>query len=154
MTPAPVSPVYAGGAVDQLSARYFQVPFGSTLLANGQVLVDADTIFDPPTDTITFSTPTVTTAEGAASQYKFVLLCLLIKFLKSGAVFLGCLPPYSIPPRPKFAPAGNLAIPAIQPDCGKLLPNGEVLIAGGAFGPNVRQVEFYVGPVRLSAACQ
>ena len=119
------------------------VPFGSTLLANGQVLVDADTIFDPPTDTLS----TVTTS-GAASQYKFVLLPTGRVFAVGGSFSL----PASIfdPASDLFAPAGNLAYPRFNPTAA-LLPNGEVLIAGGAFGPNVRQVEFYVPPVLAPA---
>lgn len=119
------------------------VPFGSTLLANGQVLVDAGTIFDPPTDTLsTFTT------SGAASQYKFVLLPTGRVFAVGGSFSL----PASIfdPATDQFAPAGNLAYSRFNPTAA-LLPNGEVLVAGGAFGPNVRQVEFYVPPVLAPA---
>ncbi len=131
----PVGPSNFSGTMPRL--------FDSTFLANGQVLVDPGTIFDPPTNTLS----TVTTS-GGATQYKFVLLPTGRVFAVGGSYSS----PASIfdPASDLFASAGNLAYPRNNPTAA-LLPNGEVLVAGGAFGPNVRQVEFYVPPVLAPA---
>jgi hypothetical protein len=111
-------------------------PFDSIVLSNGQVLVDSSTIFDPASNTITFSTPTVNNAEGGA--YKFVLLPTNQVFEVGGSA-----PQLYDPPSNKFETLGGSEYTRVSPGAA-LLPNGKVLIAAGAV---VKQVEFYVGPV-------
>jgi hypothetical protein len=119
-------------------------PFDSILLTNGQVLVDPFSIFDPTSGTV--PNPSVNNPEGG--MYKFILL-------PTGRVFTvggGFSFPASIfdPTTNRPGPAGSLAY-ARQNPTAALLPSGKVLVAGGAIGPNVRQVEFYVPPVLAPA---
>jgi len=119
----------------------FPGPFDSIVLANGQVLVDAGTIFDPVSNTISGLPPE--TMEGGA--YKFVLLPSNQVFAVGGE-FSSPANVYD-PVANKFGPVGNTEYARSSPGAA-LLPNGKVLIAAGAL---VRQVEFYVGPVLSSA---
>ena len=115
----------------------FPGPFDSIVLANGQVLVDAGTIFDPVSNTTSGSAPEI--LEGGA--YKFILLPSSQVFAVGGEYSS----PADIydPVSNKFGPVGNTEYARSSPGAA-LLPNGKVLIAAGA---PVREVEFYVGPV-------
>ena len=116
-------------------------PFDSVLLANGQVLADSQTIFDPTSNTLSMISSLVN-LDAILQDYKFVLL-------PSGHVFAtsNYYPTYLFDPASEtYTPSASLQYYRTSPTL-KLLPNGEVLVAGGA---SVSQVEFFIPPVAAS----
>ncbi len=136
-------PVGAPGIFEQPTP----MPFDSVQWPSGQVLVDKMTVLDPGTLTLSsFNAPGSADSTNLVN-FKFTLL-------PSNQVFVagGDLPAYLInqspvlgppPGLPTYSVAGNLQYNRLSPSTA-LLPNGEVLIAGGTI---LTDVEFYVPPV-------
>lgn len=119
-------------------------PFDSVLLTNGQVLVDNDTIFDPPSNTLSPIQSSVNFVDANLQDYKFASLPNDQVFATSNFY-----PTYLYDPGSEtFTASAPLQYFRSSPTV-KLLPNGEVLVAGGA---GVAQVEFFVPPVAASNA--
>lgn len=119
-------------------------PFDSVLLASGQVLVDNDTIFDPASGMLSAIQSPVNFVDANLQDYKFALLPNDQVFATSNSY-----PTYLYDPGSEtFTASAPLQYFRTSPTV-KLLPNGEVLVAGGA---GVAQVEFYVPPVAASSA--
>ncbi len=116
-------------------------PFDSVLLADGRVLADNHTIFDPILNTLSMISSLVN-LDAILQDYKFVLL-------PNGQVFAtsNYYPTYLFDPASEtYTTSASVQYYRSSPTL-KLLPNGEVLVAGGA---GVSQVEFYVPPVAAS----
>lgn len=118
--------------------------FDSVLLTDGQVLVDNDTIFDPASNTLSPIQSPVNFVDASLQGYMFALLPNDQVFATSNFY-----PTYLYDPGLEtFTASASLQYFRTSPTV-KLLPNGEVLVAGGA---GVAQVEFYVPPVAASNA--
>jgi hypothetical protein len=116
-------------------------PFDSVLLADGRVLADNHTIFDPILNTLS-TISLLVNLDAILQDYKFVLL-------PNGQVFAtsNFYPTYLFDPSSEtYTTSASVQYYRTSPTL-KLLPNGEVLVAGGA---GVTQVEFYVPPVAAS----
>jgi len=116
-------------------------PFDSVLLADGRVLADNHTIFDPILNTLS-TISSLVNLDAILQDYKFALL-------PNGQVFAtsNFYPTYLFDPVSQiYTTSASLQYFRSSPTL-KLLPNGEVLVAGGA---GVSQVEFYVPPVAAS----
>jgi hypothetical protein len=117
------------------------IPFDSVLLANGQVLVDEGTIFDPVSDALsTFNA--ANTLNATLQDYKFLLLPNHQVFVAGGQSAAYLFDPTS----EAYSAAGTMEYFRASPTAA-LLSNGQVLVAGGA---PVAQVEFYVPPASAS----
>jgi Galactose oxidase, central domain len=118
-----------------------EIPFDSVLLSTGQVLVDQGTFFDPISNTLSVFNP-LSTLSAPLQDYKFLLLLNDQVFVAGGAsaayLFDPILKAYSF--------AGFMEYSRSSPTA-RLLPNGQVLIAGGAYA---MQAEFYVPPAASS----
>ena len=127
------------GLIDQQTIS----PFDSVLLADGRVLADNHTIFDPILNTLS-TISSLVNLDAILQDYKFVLL-------PNGQVFAtsNYYPTYLFDPASEtYTTSASVQYYRTSPTL-KLLPNGEVLVAGGA---GVAQVEFYVPPVAASNA--
>jgi hypothetical protein len=125
------------GLIDQQTIS----PFDSVLLADDRVLADNHTIFDPILNTLS-SISSLVNLDAILQDYKFVLL-------PNGQVFAtsNFYPTYLFDPASEtYTTSASVQYYRTSPTL-KLLPNGEVLVAGGA---GVAQVEFYVPPVAAS----
>ena len=116
-------------------------PLDSVLLADGRVLADNHTIFDPILNTLS-TISSLVNLDAILQDYKFVLL-------PNGQVFAtsNYYPTYLFDPASEtYTTSASLQFFRSSPTL-KLLANGEVLVAGGA---GVTQVEFYIPPVATS----
>ncbi|HXP80566.1 MAG TPA: kelch repeat-containing protein [Verrucomicrobiae bacterium] len=116
-------------------------PFDSVLLADGRVLADSQTIFDPILNTLS-TISSLVNLDAILQDYKFALL-------PNGQVFAtsNFYPTYLFDPASEtYTASASVQYYRSSPTL-KLLANGEVLVAGGA---SVTQVEFYVPPVAAS----
>ena len=117
------------------------MPFDSVLLASGNVLAGDQTIFDPTTNTLS-TISSLVDLNALLQDYKFALL-------PNGQVFAtsNYYPTYLFDPTSEtYTASASVQYYRTSPTL-KLLPNGEVLVAGGA---GVAQVEFYVPPAAAS----
>jgi hypothetical protein len=115
--------------------------FDSVVLADGRVLADNHTIFDPILNTLS-TISSLVNLDAILQDYKFALL-------PNGQVFAtsNFYPTYLFDPSSEtYTTSASLQYYRSSPTL-KLLPNGEVLVAGGA---GVSQVEFYIPPVAAS----
>jgi galactose oxidase-like protein len=120
------------------------MPFDSVLLADGQVLADNQTIFDPTSNTLSSINSPVNTVDSILQDYKFALLPSNQVFATSNSY-----PTYLFGPIAEtFSASASLQYFRTSPTL-RLLANGEALVAGGA---GVAQVEFYVPPVATSSS--
>jgi len=117
-------------------------PFDSALLADGRVLADSLTIFDPTLNTLSPVNSPASLVISILQDYKFVLLPNDQVFATSNFY-----PTYLFDPGSEtYTTSASVQYYRTSPTL-KLLPNGEVLVAGGA---GVSQVEFYIPPVAAS----
>jgi hypothetical protein len=120
------------------------MPPDSVLLANGEVLADNDTIFNPAANTLAPINSPVNVVDASLQDYKFALLPSNQVFATSNSY-----PTYLFDPIAEtFTASASLQYFRTSPTA-HLLPNGQVLIAGGA---GVTQAEFYVPPVATSGS--
>lgn len=116
-------------------------PFDSVLLADGRVLADSHTIFDPALNTLS-TISSLGNLNAILQDYKFVLLPNAQIFATSNFY-----PTYLFNPVSEiYTPSASLQYYRSSPTL-ELLANGEVMVAGGA---GVTQAEFYVPPVAAS----
>lgn len=134
------SPVGRPGPLQNVAV----MPFDSVLLANGEVLADNDTIFNPASNTLSPINSPVNFVDASLQNYKFALLPSNQVFATSNSY-----PTYLFDPIAEtFTASASLQYFRTSPTV-RLLPGGEVLIAGGA---GVAQAEFYVPPVATSGS--
>ena len=134
------TPVGRAGPLQNIAV----VPLDSVLLANGEVLADNDTIFNPASNTLAPINSPVNFVNASLQDYKFTLLLSNQVFATSNSY-----PTYLFDPVAEtFTASASLQYFRASPTV-RLLPGGKVLIAGGA---GVAQAEFYVPPVATSGS--
>ncbi len=120
------------------------MPLDSVLLASGEVLADNDTIFNPAANTLTPINSPVNVVDATLQDYKFALLPSNQVFATSNSY-----PTYLFDAlAERFTASASLQYFRTSPTV-HLLPNGQVLIAGGA---GLAQAEFHVPPVVASSS--
>ena len=142
------------GAPELFASQISPQPFDSLQWPSGQVLVDYVTVLDP--SSLSLSNFDSHLGSSITNSYKFSILPSGQVFMAGGATlgirtFLLNLNPPLLPQEgPTYLPAGNMQYARTSPSLA-LLPNGEVMIAGGTeietVNTNVNQVEFYLPPV-------